>query len=110
MKEFYVGYLPTSPHGIRRRVRALVAAILVLVVAGAVLFAASQKQFANSHFEFGKPKDFVGNILPGPFPDLFLPGSSTDRADTSSYLLCAPGKHGADSLVQPFVGKHVKLR
>jgi len=110
VKEFYVGYLPASPPGIRSRVRIFVAAIFVLALAGAILFAASQRHFADSHFEFGRPKEFVGTLLPGPFPSLLGTNSAEPNAATYPYLLCAPGKHGADSLVQSYSGKNVKLR
>jgi hypothetical protein len=42
MSEFYVGYLPESPPGIRKRGRILVATVSVLAAAGAILFAAAQ--------------------------------------------------------------------
>jgi hypothetical protein len=105
MNEFYVGYLPAALPGIRRRVRIFVAVCFVLVLAGAIFFAASQPDFANSRFEFGKPRDFVGVISRKPVLTLSPSGNATDDSSQASYLLCAPGKHGADTLVNPFAGK-----
>ena len=109
MSEFYVGYLPQSPPGIRRRVRLLVITVIVLAVAGAMLFAASQNHFARSTFEFGQIKEFHGVLLESPYPTL----SETEASATSqpqSYLLVAPGKHGAQSLIEPFLGQAVRLK
>ena len=111
MQEFYVGHLPSIPPGIRRRVRAMVIAIAVLAIAGAALFAASQQQFAQSYFDFGKPKEFSGTLSLHPFPSLVPDNpSSRDAVEMPPYLLAAPGKFGADSLVAGFDAKHVRLR
>ena len=105
MGEFYVGYLPSMPPGIRRRVRAVVAAAVLLAIAGAALFAASQKQFAESFFDYGKPAEFSGTIALQPFPTL-----TAGETHQSPYLLVAPGKHGADALLAGWDGKQVRLR
>ena len=111
MREFYVGYLPSMPPGIRRRVRVAVAAIVLLAIAGAALFAASQKEFAESYFEFGKRGEFSGTIELHPFPTL-VPNGPAKPAESheTPYLLVAPGKHGADVLLAGWDGKQVRLR
>lgn len=110
MSEFFVGYLPQSPPGIRRRVRILVGAIFVLSVAGAIFFATSQKHFTNSKFEFGQVNEFAGTIVSGPFPILVGPDTPDTHGSSAPHLMCAPGKHGADALMQPYAGKIIKLR
>jgi hypothetical protein len=111
MNEFYIGYLPDMPPGIRRRVRILTAAIAVLAIAGAALFAASQRQFAESSFDFGKPAQFSGTIALHPFPVL-IPDGQTSALGTQAppFLLVAPGKHGADAVLAGWDGKRVRLR
>jgi hypothetical protein len=111
VNEFYVGYLVQSPPGIRSRVRILVATIFVLSFAGAILFAASQKHFANSTFEFGKIKEFHGFLQQTPYPILI----STDDpfgsvAAPTPYLLVAPGKHGTGSILQSLLGQPIRLK
>jgi hypothetical protein len=111
MSEFYVGYLPKMPPGIRRRVRIAVAAMILLAIAGAALFAASQKKFAESYFEFGKPAEFAGTIALQPFPTLSPTGPAMPgESQGVPYLLVAPGKHGADALLAGWDGKQVRLR
>lgn len=111
MNEFYVGYLPSAPPGIRRRVRIVVSGIVLLATAGAALFAASQKKFADSHFEFGKPAEFSGTIGLQPFPTLAPSGPTTPgESHEAPYLLIAPGKHGADAVLAGREGKSVRLR
>lgn len=111
MNEFYVGYLPSMPPGIRQRVRAGVAAMVLVALAGAVLFAASQKEFAESYFEFGKPAEFAGTIGLHPFPTLAPNGPAMPaEPHEAPYLLVAPGKHGADALLAGWDGKQVRLR
>jgi hypothetical protein len=111
MKEFYVGYQPSAPPGIRRRVRALVAAIVLLSIAGAALFATSQNNFAASYFEYGKPADFSGTVKLRPFPTLTADSEETsEMSPAATYLLVAPGKHGADELLAGRDGSHLRLR
>lgn len=111
MNEFYVGYLPSSPPGIRKRVRLAVVIAVLVGIAGAAVFAVSQRQFATSIFEFGKPKEFAGTLSLHPFPILIVEG--TDAASEKRelpYLLVAPGKFGADSLLAGMDGKLIRLR
>ena len=110
MNEFYIGYLPKAPEGIRRRVRLLVAGIWVAGVAGALLFAAAQHNFADSTFEFGKTKEYRGMIVEEPYPSLVAGAGANAEANEQSFVLVAPGKHGAESLVNGFTGKNVRLR
>jgi hypothetical protein len=93
------------------RVRLLVVGILLLTLAGAVLFATCQHNFAQSSFDYGKPAEFSGTLTLQPFPTLAIDdhASPTKKAEPP-YLLVAPGKFGADSLVAGEEGKHVRLR
>ena len=110
MNEFYVGYLPKAPAGIARRVKTLIAIVLVLGAIAAIAFARVQKTFAPSIFEYGKERTFEGVIETRPFPALVTTGSGASDTQTTRYLLVATGKHGADSQVQPYEGRTVCLR
>jgi len=110
MSEFYVGYLPKAPAGIARRIKALIAIVLVLGAVAAIAFARVQKTFAPSIFEYGKERTFEGVIETRPFPALVTTGSGASDTQTTRYLLVATGKHGADSQVQPYEGRTVCLR
>ena len=110
MSEFYVGYLAKAPAGIARRVKTLIAIVLVLGAIAAIAFARVQETFAPSIFEYGKERTFEGIIETRPFPALVTTGSGARDTQTKRYLLVATGKHGADSQLQPYAGRPVRLR
>lgn len=111
MSDFYVGYLPQAPSILARFVRRAVVGLGLLAVTLALVFALAQHPFANSNFEFGKVRTFEGVIAARPYPELLVtrPGLASQGRD-SQYLLVAPGKHGADSLVATFDGQAVRLQ
>jgi hypothetical protein len=110
MNEFYVGYLPKAPAGIARRIKILIAIVLVVGAITAIAFAFVQRTFAPATFEYGKERTFEGVIETRPFPALVTAGSGATDTQTKRYLLVAMGKHGADSQVQPYAGRTVRLR
>jgi len=110
VSEFYVGYFPKAPAGIARRIRTLITIVLVLGAIAAIAFAHVQKTFAPSAFEYGKERTFEGVVESRPFPALVTTGSGATYTQAKRYLLVAAGKHGADSQVQPYVGRTVRLR
>jgi hypothetical protein len=110
MNEFYIGYLPNAPAGIARRIKLLIAVVLFLGALAAVTFAWVQKAFAPSTFEYGKEQDFQGFVESNPYPALVMAPSGEGDGKATRFLLVAAGKHGADSQVQPYTGKTVRLR
>jgi len=109
MDEFYIGYQPSAPAGIRRRVRLFVLLAVLLTVGGAALFAISQRGFANSAFEYGRLSQFSGTLTLRPFPVLVTDRSGDANVADSTFLLCAPGKFGANSLLLGQQAKHVRI-
>jgi len=107
MSEFYIGYLPKAPTATARFIKTVVAGLAVLAVIAAMTFVLSQMPFARSIFEFGNWRSFEGVVATRPYPMLLVPRPGSD--EFSQYLLVAQGKHGADSLVAAFEGKHVRL-
>ena len=91
--------------------RAAVVVLLLVLIGASVLFTASQNQFARSYFEFGKPAEFSGTLTLQPFPTL-LPDDSfvQEKQHGQPYLLVAPGKFSADSILAGHDAKHVRLR
>jgi hypothetical protein len=110
--DFYIGYLPQVPSGLRQFLRRAIVAIGLVVVVLVLVFALAQMPFARSYFEFGNLRDFEGTVSVDPYPTLLVnrPGADASNARRSEYLLVAPGKHGADDLIRNFVGKEVRLR
>ena len=112
MNDFYVGYLPKVPTALARFVRKAILALILLAVTAALVLVVGQMPFANSTFEYGKPRTLEGVVVTRPFPTLLVarPGDVGQQDKYSRYLLVAPGKHGADDLVASFDGKHVRLQ
>jgi hypothetical protein len=112
MNDFYVGYLPKAPPALARFVRRVILLLCLLGVAIALALVTGQMPFANSAFEYGKIGGFEGIIEARPYPTLLVarPGDVGSGDKHSRYLLVAPGKHGADSVVAGFDGKDVRLK
>ena len=112
MSEFYVGYLPGPPPRLARFLRRVVAGLATLAIVIALALVRGQKPLPAATFEFGTPRDFEGVVAAKPYPTLLLarPGQVAGQTPYSSYLLVAPGKHGADSLLAGFDGKRIRLR
>ena len=109
MTEFYMGYLPKAPSGIACKMKVVIVVLFAAATTCAVGFAALQRTYSRSFFESGKERTFDGVIEASPYPTLL---SSPDAANASAsrYLLVANGKHGADSQVDAYTGKRVRLR
>jgi hypothetical protein len=113
MNEFYVGYLPKAPEALGRRTKITIAVLFVFAVAGALLFAISQRTVSTPvTFEFGQERTFEGTLVASPYPALLVarPAASAGQPQYSYYSLVAPGKHGADSVVADYARKSVRLR
>jgi hypothetical protein len=101
MSDFYVGYHPQAPSGVRKFLRPLVISLLALTALLAVLLVFGQNPFASSRFEFGQYRDYQGLIILDPHPRMLT--------DQGNYLLVAPGKHGAGDLVRAFHLQNMSL-
>ncbi|MFI5317244.1 MAG: hypothetical protein ACHQ6T_16205, partial [Myxococcota bacterium] len=107
--DFYVGYRPSAPPPVAKRVRAAVAAIFSIAAALALVLVTGQRRLDGRLFEFGNPRQFAGEIALDPEPSLVVtrPGLGSG---VSRYLLVGPGKHGARELVAAYAGRQVTLR
>lgn len=101
LKEFYVGYLPTTPGGIAALVKRAVIGLLFLTALTAIALVFGQKRFAATFFEFGNVREFQGVLREWPNPMLIV--------QAQSYTLVLEGKHGAQRAVAGLDGKFVKL-
>jgi len=110
MSEFYVGYRQNAPSGIAQGVRMLLAFLFALAAISAILFAAVQRTYAPSFFEYGRIRSFTGIISARPYPTFTLQLPIKDLPARNYFLLVAEGKHGAGDQVALFDGKLVSLR
>lgn len=102
MNDFYVGYQAHAPAPLARFVRRVAFGLGTLAAALAALLVLAQQPFAPARFEYGNPRMFGGVVREHPYPSLIAD-------DGRSYLLAAPGKHGAASLVAGMDGNRVLL-
>lgn len=111
-KDFYIGYLPKMPTGLKRYVKPFV--VLCFGIGGflSLLFWLGQKPFANSVFEFTQVKEFEGTIQAKPIPFLLIEdmASETGLPVFKRYALVAEGKHGVGDEVANLDGHQVKLK
>jgi hypothetical protein len=112
MNEFYVGYAPKMPIGLRVFVRSVVVGLGLLAITVAIVLLSGQTPFAESTFEFGQSRSFEGILETTPYPILAVerPGAIGSNPKYSRYLLVASGKHGADMLFEGMNTKRVHLK
>ncbi|HET8891701.1 MAG TPA: hypothetical protein VFQ41_22580 [Candidatus Angelobacter sp.] len=108
--DFFVGYLPTPPN-VAKRMKRIVAALAISIVAIAATVGIAQHGFAHSRFEFGRYRAFEGVLLERPYPMLLVvrPGNTRRASPFSVYLLVDQFKHGADDRVRGLHGQRVSL-
>lgn len=108
--EFYIGYAEQAPPRLARRLRQIVGGLFAGVALLALVLAWQQQRLAASRFTFQQYQDYSGVLLAQPFPRLLVTEAAppTQSASLRSYLLVAPGKHGAE--LPQFDGQTVKLR
>lgn len=104
---FFVGYAEQQDPRLRAAWRRRAAALAGLLLACSASAAVLQPPFADSAFEFGRPRELSGWIGMTPAPHLAVPRPGSQGF--SRYLLVAPGKHGAQALAEPFAGRFVSL-
>ncbi len=94
MSEFYVGYVPKAPAGLRSYLRRIVVLLGVIALAVAGVLVGAQGAFPPAAFEFLEDTTFEGTIEEVPYPALLV--SRPGGLGTSRYLLVGVGKHGAE--------------
>lgn len=110
-REFYIGYAPTTPHGLAKFRRRVVTALVLVGLVTATAIVLAQQAFVASVFEFLQYRTFMGVIEEHPYPTLLVkrPGQTAAGNEFSRYLLTVPGKRGAASDVAGLGGKSVRL-
>lgn len=109
--EFFVGYHAAMPPRLRRFLRWLALAIVLVAIVAVGGVALIQLPFAPAFFEFGLLRRYSGRIVERPYPMLVVerPGHAGLDAAVSQYLLVAEGKHGAQAIVAGLAGKPVEV-
>ncbi len=98
---FYIGYLPQAPEGLRRHLRRTVLLLAVLGVGLAAVLLLAQAPFPAAVFEYGEYKQWEGTLVRAGSVPALLTGASRKPV-----LLVAPGKHG---FTDGTPGEHVRL-
>jgi hypothetical protein len=95
--EFFIGYAPPMPPRLARFVARTVVGLACGAVTWAATLAAGHVPLDGGTFEFGHPQRFTGTVIERPYPALRPDG--VPGTDARWLLLVAPGKHGADAIV-----------
>lgn len=104
--EFYIGYEPQMPVGLALRIRRVACSLIALALVTPAVLVFSENRFAPGVFEFGRVRNFSGQIVEFPYPAL----TSRDLTGvTTTYWLVGPGKHGAADVVRGRDGQQVQL-
>lgn len=99
--EFFIGYLPAMPEGVARRVRLVVAAVLVAAGASALTLGAFQRHAPESSWG-DEVVTLKGVVVLDPYPRLVVVeqaggGANAGGGRRESVLLVAQGKHGLNN-------------
>jgi sulfoxide reductase heme-binding subunit YedZ len=105
--DFYVGYAAGPTAAQTKFTKRVTTRAALVCIAALALLAATQRELRDSRFEFGVVREFTGKVEMTPYPVLRV---ARPGAGASVWMLVAQGKHGADSIVEPFAGRAVTLR
>ena len=115
-QDFYVGYLEKAPPVLASRIKVIVFFLFFIVFLFGFCFLKGQGPFASSFFEFQNYRTFQGILRMYPHPHLLVqrPGLFRQASSSSSYLLVAPFKFGAQKILElegkEFANKKVILK
>ena len=109
--DFYIGYLPNAPDGVRRFTKKVAIGLMVGAAAVAVLLVIAQQAFYPSTFEFLQYKTFTGTVHNQPYPMLKVLQNEEGEVLPAyqHYYLVKEGKFGTQDLTADFEGKQVEL-
>jgi hypothetical protein len=105
--EFFIGYAPPMPPRLARFVTRTVVGLACGALTWAATLAAGHVPLNGGTFEFGHPQRFTGTVVEHPYPALRPDAGSKNKGRW--LFLVAPGKHGADTIVQGLDGRRVTL-
>ena len=112
--EFYIGYLDKAPPGIARGIKLIIFLFFLGVFFSGFAFLMGQNPFAASFFEFQQYRTFQGILRMQPYPHLHVrrPGLFGQSPRLSTYLLTAPFKFGAQTILEEskFANREVILK
>lgn len=106
--DFFIGWQPGMPKPLLRRVRAMIAALLLMIAGIGVLLAALQQTYGISRYDWAEQREFSGIFRTSPYPHLLIhvPNSQTCQA----YMLVDEFKEGWNpGTVKGFDGEYVTL-
>jgi hypothetical protein len=109
--DFYVGYFDKAPEALGRRLRAIVIALALAVVAAAGIVASVQRDFPTGVFEFGVNRTFEGVLYETPLPTLRSTHAAGDtgRPAVANFLLSGFGKSGIPAEAQGLDGRKIRF-
>ena len=107
--EFYQGYSPTIPPGIRRFLWILIPLIAVIVIVLSVILPIIHNQYSPGSFTGFR--EYEGLLMDKPVPHLMIPRQGNTNPDNaySRYVLAGTRKTSVDPKILEFSGNWVKI-
>lgn len=108
--EFYQGYSPTIPPGIRGFLWIVIPLIAVIMVVLSIILPAIHNQYSTGSYTGFR--EYEGLLMEQPVPHLMIPRQGQTTADNaySRYVLAGTRKTSVDPKILEFAGNWVKLR
>ena len=107
--EFYQGYSPTIPQGIRRFLWILIPLIAVMVIVLSIILPTIHNQYSPGSFTGFR--EYEGLLMDQPIPHLMIPRQGSTNPDNaySRYVLAGTSKTSVDPKILEFAGNWVKI-
>ena len=92
-KEFYIGYVDTTPPSTKKFIKKIIISIILFFIVAAAVFSLSQKPFINSTFELSSETKITGIYHESPYPMLRV---KIGEGSYKNIILMGYGKFGAN--------------
>ncbi len=108
--EFYQGYSPTIPPGIRRFLWIVIPLITAIVVVLSIVLPSIHNQYSTGSYTGFR--EYEGLLMDQPVPHLIIPRQGQTNSDNaySRYVLAGTRKTSVDPKILEFAGNWVKIR
>lgn len=99
--DFYVGYLEKAPRSYSRRMKWVIAVLVLATASAAIVLVINQKGFSTATFEFGNHTKLSGKVFKEPVPMIRVPDGkdASGKQVFKTVLLVGYGKQGAKGIL-----------
>jgi len=100
--DFYIGYLEKAPRSYSRRMKWVIAFLVLAVASAAIILVINQKGFSSAKFEYGSYTKLSGKVFKEPVPMIKVPDGKdhSGKQVFKTVLLVGYGKQGAKGILE----------